>query len=57
MWNSYEFFNPETDESIEVEAQGFENACHILFHEWEYPTKEWELIATYDLPNGPTNND
>jgi hypothetical protein len=41
----WEFQNDEGD-SIEVEADGFEEAVHIAFHrDGEYNADEWRLVA------------
>ena len=44
---TWEFWNRHTDETIEVEADGFDEACYILFNCDEDPDidpSEWELI-------------
>ena len=41
--NEYTFWNPTTEEEIDIEADGFEEASNIMFGEWEYDYKEWEL--------------
>ena len=43
--NEYEFWNESTDETIEVEADSFEEAAHIMFGDGEYDCKDWELMC------------
>ena len=38
----WEFQNEEGD-SIEVEADGFDEACNLMFGEGEYDPSEWRL--------------
>ena len=46
---SWEFYNPSTDESIEVEAPSFDEATNILFGEWEYEPNEWSFLSSYSM--------
>ena len=41
--NEYTFWNPTTEEEIDIEADGFEEASHIMFGDGEYDHNEWEL--------------
>ena len=43
--NEYEFYNESTDETIEVEADSFEEASHIMFGDDEYDSSDWELVT------------
>ena len=40
----WEFQNDEGD-SIEVEAEGFEEASNLMFGDGEYDHNEWRLVA------------
>ena len=39
----WEFCNPDDDERIEVEAEGFEEAYHIAFSDGEFDSEKFEL--------------
>tara|TARA_B100002019_G_scaffold167730_1_gene145107 strand:+ start:78 stop:230 length:153 start_codon:yes stop_codon:yes gene_type:complete len=39
----WEFYNPDDDELIEVEAEGFEEAYHIAFSDGEFDSEKFEL--------------
>ena len=43
--NEYEFWNESTDETIVVEADGFEEASNIMFGDGEYDYMDWKLIS------------
>ena len=43
---TWEFWNQHTDETIEVDAEGFEEACHIAFGDWDYDYRDFELVST-----------
>lgn len=44
--NEYEFYNELTDDTIEVEADSFEEAVHAMFSDGELNPSDWELVAT-----------
>ena len=44
MTKTWEFWNRHTDEEVEVDADGFDEACHILFSDPDIDPSEWELI-------------
>ena len=43
--NTYEFYNQNTDETVEVDADGFEEACHLMFGDWDYDYRDFELVS------------
>jgi hypothetical protein len=43
--NTYEFWNESADETIEIEADGFEEASTIMFGDGEYDSKDWTLLT------------
>jgi hypothetical protein len=43
--NTYEFWNESADETIEIEAEGFEEASNIMFGDGEYDSKDWTLLT------------
>jgi len=43
--NDYEFYNETTDETVEVEADGFEEASHIMFGDGYYNPSDWTLLT------------
>ena len=45
VMNEYEFWNESTDETIEVEFDGFEEASNIMFGDGEYDYMDWKLIS------------
>ena len=45
---TYVFWNSATDEEIDVEADGFEEAAHIMFGDGEYDYNEWQLIESHN---------
>ena len=43
--NTYEFWNESTDETVEIEADGFEEASNIMFDDGEYDSKDRSLLT------------
>ena len=41
----WEFQNDDGD-SVEIECEGFEEACYLMFGEGEYSPSEWRLVAS-----------
>ena len=46
---SWEFINNE-GETIEVEANTFDEASFILFNEWEENPSDWSFVSSYGRP-------
>ena len=47
---TFEFTNINDGEVTEIEAEGFEHACHLLFgqgDEYDLDPKEWELTDQF----------
>jgi len=47
--NTYEFWNATDEEFVEVDADGFEEACYIMFGDGEYDYHHWELFSINDV--------
>ena len=43
--NEYEFYNESTDETVEVDADTFDEACAIMFEPEDCNPSEWELLS------------
>ena len=43
--NEYEFYNELTDDTVEVEADGFEEASYLMFGDGEYDPSDWKLVS------------
>jgi hypothetical protein len=48
MMTTWIFNNPETGEELEVDAEGFDEACNIMFSgEHALNPNDWELTDSY----------
>ena len=43
--NEYEFYNEVTGETVEVDADSFDEASNIMFGDDEYNPSDWELVS------------
>ena len=43
----YEYYNEKEDATIEIDADSFDEASHVMFGDGEYDYNDWELITIY----------
>ena len=43
--NEYEFCSNITGDTVEVDADTFDEAAHIMYGDGEYDPNEWELVS------------